>query len=85
MEQAIVVAPSADGWVVKAAHFDNGMFFRSGESAEVAARALGVKMASANASVMIEIFLRDGSLGGRYVCVGDGWQALPAGSRPRAI
>ena len=68
MDQSIVVAPSAEGWAVRAAHFDNEMFFRSGESAELAARALGTKMAQAeDAAVTIEVFLRDGSLGGRYV------------------
>jgi hypothetical protein len=74
MNQAIVVQPSAEGWTVKSAPFDNEMFFRSGESAERAARALGTKMAQANAGVVIEVFLRDGSLGGRYVLGDRGWQ-----------
>ena len=52
------------------------MFFRSGESAELAARALGTKMAQADAAVTIEVFLRDGSLGGRYVWAERGWRAL---------
>jgi hypothetical protein len=76
MDQAIVVEPSAEGWVVKSPSFDNEMFFRSGENAEVAARRLGAKLAHANASVVIEIFLRDGSLGGRYVYAGRNWRAL---------
>ena len=76
MDQSIVVAPSAEGWAVRAAHFDNEMFFRSGESAELAARALGTKMAQADAAVTIEVFLRDGSLGGRYVWAERGWRAL---------
>ena len=76
MDQAIVVTPSADGWAVSSASFDNEMFFRSGESAETAARDLGRKMAQMNAAVVIEIFLRDGSLGGRYVPAGRSWRAL---------
>lgn len=76
MDQAIIVEPSADGWAVKSAHFANEMFFRSGESAEAAARELGAKMALATGEVVIEIFLRDGSLGGRYIPVGRGWRAL---------
>ncbi|MDB5425607.1 MAG: hypothetical protein JWQ29_3023 [Phenylobacterium sp.] len=75
MQQPIIVEPSAEGWVVKSAHFDNEMFFRSGESAEVAARDLGARMARESASVVMEIFLRDGSLGGRYVWAGGGWRA----------
>jgi hypothetical protein len=74
MNQAIVVEPSAEGWTVKSASFDNEMFFRSGESAEVAARDLGTRMARASIPVVIEIFLRDGSLGGRYVYDRRGWQ-----------
>jgi hypothetical protein len=76
MDQAIIVEPSADGWAVKSAHFANEMFFKSGENAEAAARELGTKMARANRAVVIEIFLRDGSLGGRYVAAGPGWRAL---------
>jgi len=76
MEQAIIVEPSADGWAVKSAQFANEMFFKSGESAEAAARELGAKMARASGAVVIEIFLRDGSLGGRYVAAGAGWRAL---------
>ena len=74
MDQSIVVEPSAEGWAVKAAHFDNEMFFKSGENAELAARTLGAKMARANAAVTIEVFLRDGSLGGRYVWADRGWR-----------
>jgi len=77
MDQSIVVEPSAEGWRVRAAQFDNEMFFCSGESAEMAARALGARVAAqANAAVMIEVFLRDGSLGGRYVWAEPGWRAV---------
>ncbi len=76
MNQAIVVAPNAEGWTVRSAPFANEMFFKSGESAEAAARDLGARMARESGSVVLEIFLRDGSLGGRYVSAGPGWRAL---------
>ncbi|HEX4184014.1 MAG TPA: hypothetical protein VHY34_12225 [Caulobacteraceae bacterium] len=66
MIQAIRVTPSADGWTVRSDAVDHEMFFRSGASAEAAARALGERMAGTGANVEIEIFLRDGSLAGRF-------------------
>jgi len=76
MNQAITVEPDVYGWVVKSTPFVNEMFFRSGENAEVAARALGTKMARGGDTVTVEIFLRDGSLAGRYVWAEPGWRAL---------
>jgi hypothetical protein len=67
MDQAITVTPSGNGWSVKSTPFDNEMFFSSGSTAEAAARDLGARIAGANAIVVIEVFLRDGSLAGRYV------------------
>lgn len=69
MIQAITIAPSADGWMVKSETFDSEMFFRSGANAEAAARSLGAKIAGEGATVEIRIVLRDGSLGGRFACV----------------
>lgn len=68
MVQAITVAPSADGWTVKSEAFDSEMFFRSGAAAEAAACSLGTRIARVGSAVEIHIFLRDGALGGRYVC-----------------
>jgi hypothetical protein len=76
MNQAITVEPHLYGWVVKSTPFHNEMFFRSGENAEVAARDLGTKMSRVSDTVTIEIFLRDGSLAGSYVCAAPGWRAL---------
>ena len=67
MDQAITVAPSGDGWTVKSTPFDNEMFFCSGRTAEAAACDLGARIAEADCVVVIEVFLRDGSLAGRYV------------------
>jgi hypothetical protein len=66
MSQAIRVAPSDDGWTVSSDAVDNQMYFRSGASAEAAARALGARIAGSGEPVEIEIFLRDGTLGGRF-------------------
>jgi hypothetical protein len=67
MDQAITVTPSGIGWSVKSTPFDNEMFFSSGKTAEAAARDLGARIAGASVVVVIEVFLRDGSLAGRYV------------------
>jgi hypothetical protein len=67
MDQAITVAPSGDGWIVKSTPFDNEMYFSSGGTAEAAARDLGARIVEADSIVVIEVFLRDGSLAGRYV------------------
>lgn len=80
MVKAITVAPSADGWMVKSEAFDNEMFFRSGASAETAARDLGTKIAGAGAAVEIQVLLRDGTVGGRFVCVSA--DRLSAGGPP---
>ena len=69
MDQAIIVEPDANGWVVRSA-FDNEMFFRSGGRAELAARDLAARLASPEVTVVVDVFLRDGSLGGRYVHTG---------------
>jgi hypothetical protein len=66
MIQAITVAPSAEGWTVRSDAIDSELYFQSGASAEAAARDLGARIAGTGAEVEIEIFLRDGSLAGRY-------------------
>jgi hypothetical protein len=48
------------------------------EAAEAAACSLGTKIAQVAAAAQIQIFLRDGALGGRYVCTSDrsfGWRS----------
>jgi hypothetical protein len=44
------------------------MMFRSGAKAEAAARDLGGAFAQRGAAAEIHIYLRDGSLAGRFVC-----------------
>ena len=68
MVQAITVAPSADGWTVESEAFDSEMFFPVGR------RRRGRRLQARNPHRAggraggIRIFLRDGALGGRYVC-----------------
>jgi len=76
MDQAITVAPSGDGWSVKSTPFGNEMFFSSGRTAEAAARDLGARIAGVNSVVVIEVFLRDGSLAARYVSASGGGRPL---------
>jgi len=68
MMQTITVSPRAAGWAVRATGVDNDMLFLSGEKAEAAARALARNVADAGAVTQIEIWLRDGRLGGRFLC-----------------
>jgi hypothetical protein len=64
----ISVVPVERGWSVRTEPFAGEMMFRSGARAEAAARSLGRRLASAGAPAEIHIYLRDGSLGGRFVC-----------------
>ena len=67
MIQDITVRPSADGWMVRTGAFDSEMYFLSGALAEAAAYSLGTQIAQIGEQVRIEIFLRDGTLGGRFI------------------
>lgn len=69
MVQTITVAPSVVGWTVNFEAFDSEIYFRSGANAEASARSLGTKIADAGAAVEIQILLRDGTLGGRFICL----------------
>jgi hypothetical protein len=68
----IGVRPFAAGWAVSEASFDNSQFFKSGSRAEDAARNLGARFAGAGHASEITIYLRDGSLGGRFMCPTEG-------------
>lgn len=62
------VAPAADGWEVSCDAIDNSMMFRSGAKAEDAARRLAQALADAGEFVEIDVVLRDGRRGARFVC-----------------
>jgi len=72
MVHLITVAATEGGWAVKHDVAANPMLFTSGAKAERAARKLGVTLAQTGSPTEIQIYLRDGTLGGRFVCpVGD--------------
>jgi hypothetical protein len=68
MVQVISVTPVGEGWTVRADPFDNEMMFLSGAKAELAARRMGGAWSKGGMAAEIRIFLRDGSLAGRFVC-----------------
>ena len=68
MIQTIRVEPMADGWAVCQAAVENPQVFTSGAKAEDAARRLGASLSKAGATTEIRVYLRDGSLGGRFLC-----------------
>ena len=63
----ITVTPIAKRWRIKCAARQPDVLFRSGAAAESVAHSLAAEIAEAGDTAVIEIFLRDGSLGGRYV------------------
>jgi hypothetical protein len=74
MTEVITVAPSQGAWIVERRAKARPQVFRSGATAEAAARQLGAAIASGGEATEIQIFLRDGSLAGRFLC--------PAATRP---
>jgi hypothetical protein len=68
MVRVIVVEPLASGWAVRQPSVDNSQVFASGAKAEDAARRLGARLAGAGLPAEIRVYLRDGVLGGRFLC-----------------
>ncbi len=67
MIEVITVAPEQDGWMV--AHDGaSQQRFQSGATAEAIARQLGQAIARGGRAAEVRIFLRDGSLAGRFLC-----------------
>ena len=67
MIEVITVAPEKDGWTV-AHDGEDSQRFMSGATAEAIARQLGQAIARGGRPAEVRIFLRDGSLAGRFVC-----------------
>jgi hypothetical protein len=67
MALTISVIPVGEGWAVRSDGFDNEMLFQAGAKAESAARALARRYAADGVSVEVAIFLRDGTLAGRFL------------------
>ena len=66
--ELITVRPTLGGWRVACDGVGHGQSFQSGATAEAAARQLGAAIARGGQAAEIRIFLRDGSLAGRFVC-----------------
>lgn len=79
MPHVISVLPADEGWRVRAEPFDADMLFLSGADAETAARDLGVRLAAEGTPAEIRVFLRDGSLAGRFLCPATGTELARAG------
>jgi hypothetical protein len=71
MNLTISIRAAQDGWSVQGDTVENGMMFLSGADAEIAARSLAQRYSDVGQPTEIEVFLRDGSLAGRYVSVPD--------------
>lgn len=68
MSHVIRVGPAQEGWCVEADGLSTALMFCSGGRAEAAARDLASAFAAAGEHSEVRVFLRDGSLAGRYVC-----------------
>jgi hypothetical protein len=68
MTEVITVAPSHGAWIVGRSAKVGPQVFKSGVTAEAAARQLGEAIASGGEAAEIHIFLRDGSLAERLLC-----------------
>ena len=68
MTEVITVAPSQGAWIVQRRAKASPQTFRSGATAEAAARQLGAAIARGGEAAEIQIFMRDGSLAERFVC-----------------
>ncbi len=71
MGLVISITAAQAGWRVQGDTLENGMMFLGGAEAEAAARSLAQRYADAGQTTEIEVFLRDGTLAGRYVSVPD--------------
>ena len=66
--EAITVKPSfGDSWMVEVGGIQNSQHFRTGAQAEMAAKELAGRLLDAGKGSEIVIFLRDGTVAGRFV------------------
>ena len=70
--EVITVMPQQDAWVVKQQSAGSSAIFSSGREAETLARNLADQLVASGRAAEIQIYLRDGSLGGRFVCAPQG-------------
>lgn len=79
--ETITVEPLAEGWTVHTEGVANDLVFRSGSSAEDAARALAFRLASAGEPVRLKLKLRNSEVVARFICL----PPLSADERPRLL
>jgi hypothetical protein len=68
MVNVIYVEPLADGWAIRQDEIVNPQVFSSGAKAEDAALRLAQRLAAAGHASEVQVYLRDGVLGGRFAC-----------------
>lgn len=66
--EAITVKPGVGGgWMLEVGGVQNSQHFRTGAQAETAAKALAGRLSDVGKGSEIVIFLRDGTVAGRFV------------------
>lgn len=80
MALKISVVPVGNGWAIRSSSFENEMLFVAGAKAEAAARNLARRYAARGNAAEVAIFLRDGSVAGRFLHApsADHLEAVPA-------
>lgn len=66
MIRTISVRPESDAWTLRIDSQEGLLLFTSGRAAEGVARRLAERLGAAGEPVEVLIFLRDGSLAGRF-------------------
>ena len=67
--ETIVVEPLAEGWAIRAPAIANDLIFRTGSSAEDAAKALALRLAGAGEPVRLKLKLRNSDIAARFICL----------------
>lgn len=83
--EVVSVVPAESGWAVRSNAISNEMLFRHGSRAERAARRLAHALAARGEFVELRIYLRDGSLAGRFVCPPPAPPPRPAGGARQSL
>ena len=83
----ISVQPIEDGWSVRGDGVQGDLVFSAGSDAEAAARRLGETLAREGQRVEIRLFLRDGGVAAKLICVPDmkprlRWETAAEASTP---
>ena len=75
----LTVAPLGDGWRLSVDNVEDDMVFASGAAVEATARRLALQWSQAGTPAEVRIYLRDNSLGGRFICPPARPERRPAG------